>query len=144
MFNHTRTRHGVSGEDSSLKLNLTEGVPKKMAAVQMYVKLYWESKIRQEVIKNWAPTPETDLFDEADIGEDQITWDELTPMDKNIPLWYRMKIGRDLYEAESDEVKEEVDRLRLREKEDAITARASINMFVTDEERLKVMKRFDG
>jgi hypothetical protein len=144
MFNHTRTRHGISGEESSIRMNLTAGVPKKMAAVQTYVKLYWESKIRQEVINMWAPTPETDLFDEADIGEDQVPWDELIPMDKNIPLWFRMKIGRDLYEAESDEVKEEVDQFRMREQKDALTERASVNMFVTDEERLQVMKRFDG
>lgn len=143
MFNHTRTKHGVSGEGSSARLNLTASAPKKKAAVQMYVKLYWESKVKQEVINKWAPTPETDLFDEADIGEDQVAWDELTPMEKDVPLWFRMKIGRDLYEAESDEVKREVDRFREKAKEDLIKARASVNTFTTDEERLKVMKRFD-
>ena len=143
MFNHMRTKHGVSGEGSSASLNLTAGRPKKKAAVQTYVKLYWESKVKQEVINKWAPTPETDLFDEADIGEDQVAWEELTPIEKDIPLWFRMKIGRDLYEAESDEVKAEVDRRREQEKKDAITARASVNMFTTDEERIQVMKKFD-
>lgn len=109
----------------------------------MYVKLYWDIKIKQEVIDKWAPTPETDLFDEADIGEDQVHWEALTPMDKNIPLWYRMRIGRKLYEAESDEVKAEVDRLRDQEKEDAVVARASSTTFTTDEKRREVMKRFD-
>ena len=54
-----------------------------------------------------------------------------------------MKIGRKLYEAESDEVKAEVDRLREQEKEDAITAQAASNTFTTDEERLQVMRKFD-
>lgn len=143
MYNHIRTKHGVSGEESSARLNLTAGPPKKKAAVQTYVKLYWETKVKQEVINKWAPTPETDLFDEADIGEDQISWEELTPMDKVIPLWFRMKIGRELYEAESDEVKQEVDRIREKAKEDAVATRASINMFATDEERLEVMKKYD-
>ena len=143
MFNHRRTKHGISGEGSSARLNLTAGPPKKKAAVQMYVKLYWESKVKQEVINKWAPTPETDLFDEADIGEDQVAWTELTPMEKHIPLWFRMKIGRELYEAESDEVKAQVDQCREHQKEDAITTLVSDNMFETEEERLRVMRKYD-
>jgi hypothetical protein len=96
------------------KLNLTAGPPRKMAAVQTYVKHYWQSKVKQEVIDKWAPTAETDLFDEADIGEDQVGWEALTPMEKNIPLWFRMKVGREMYEAESDEVKAEIDQLESR------------------------------
>ena len=110
--NRTRLKNGVSGEDgSSGRLNLTAGPQRKKAAVQMYVKLYWQSKIKQEVINRWAPTPETDLYDEADIGEDQVAWEALTPMEKNIPLWFRMKVSRELYKVESDEVKAEVDQL---------------------------------
>lgn len=124
-------------------VNLTAGPPKKKAAVQTYVKHYWNSKVKQEVIDKWAPTPETDLFDEADIGEDQVPWEELDPLEKNIPLWFRMKIGRDLYEAESDEVKAEVDWLREQEKDNAIAARATSNLFTTEEERLHVMSKFD-
>ena len=133
----------MSGEGSSASLNLTAGPPKKKAAVQAYIKRYWDTKIRQVVIDKWAPTLETDLFDETDIGEDQVPWEELTPMEKNIPLWFRMDIGRKLYKAESDKVKAEIDQLRDQEKEDAITARTSSTTFTTDEERREVMKRFD-
>jgi hypothetical protein len=143
MFNRTRSKRGVSGEGSSASLNLTAGRPKKMAAVQMYVKRYWDVKVKQEVIKEWAPTSETDLFGETDIGEDQIAWEALTPMEKNIPLWFRMEIGRRLYETESDEVKAEIDQLREQEKEDAVAARTSSTTFATEEERRKVMQRFD-
>ena len=142
MFNRTRSKHGVSGEGSSASLNLTAGPPKKKAAVQMYVKHYWQSKVKQEVINRWAPTPETDLFDEADIGQDQVAWEALTPMEKDIPLWFRMRIGRELYEAESDEIKVEIDRLREQEKNDVAAARA-LNTFTSEEERIQVMKRFD-
>lgn len=144
MYNRTRTKHGVSGEGLSANLNLTAGRPKKKAPVQTYVKHYWESKVRQEVIDKWAPTPETDLFNEADIGEDQVAWEALTPMEKNIPLWFRMEIGRKMYEAECDEIKAEVDRLRDQQHDEALVAHSSVTMFTTDEERLQVMKRYDG
>lgn len=143
MYNRLRTKHGVTGEGSPANLNLTAGPPKKKAAVQMYVKKYWETKVKQEVINKWAPTPETDLFDEADIGEDQVGWEALTPMEKNIPLWFRMEVGRKLYEAESDEVKAEIDRLRDEEKEGAIVANTPVTTFKTEEERLTAMKKFD-
>jgi len=52
-----------------------------------------------------------------------------------------MEVGRKLYEAESEEVKAEVDRRREQEKQDAIVA--STTTFTTDEERLQVMRRFD-
>ena len=143
MFNHGRSKHGISGEGSSANLNLTAGAPKRKAAVQTYVKRYWDTKVKQEVIKRWAPTPETDLFDEADIGEDQVPWEAMSPMEKNIPLWFRMEIGRKLYEAESDEVKAEIDQLRDHEKEAAITTRSSATTFATDEERREVMKKYD-
>ena len=144
MFNRSRSKAGTSGKGSSASLNLTVGPPKKMAAVQAYVKHYWDAKIKKVVISKWAPTPETDLFDEADIGEDQVGWEALTPMEKNIPLWFRMDVGRKLYEAESDEVKAEVDRLREQEKDDAIAARTSSTTFTTEEERLDLMTKFDG
>lgn len=143
MFNRSRSKHGSSGKGSSAGLNLTVGAPKKKAAVQTYVKHFWEAKVKQEVMNSWAPTLESDLFDETDIREDQVAWEALTPMEKNIPLWFRMDVGRKLYEAESDEVKLEINRLREQEKEDAVEARTSSNTFTTDKERLEVMKRFD-
>ena len=88
MFNQCRSKHGVSGEGSSVNLNLTAGPLKKKAPVQTYIKCYWDTKIKQQVIDKWAPTPETDLFNKTDIGEDQLAWEELTPMEKNIPLWF--------------------------------------------------------
>ena len=143
MHNRTRSRYGVNGQGSSASINLTGGPPKKKAALQTYVRHYWDAKIRPEVIKLWAPTPQTDLFGEIDNGEDQVAWEAMTPMEKNIPLWFKMKVGRDLFDAESEEVKEHVDRLRDREKEDALTARAATTTFSTDEERIQVMQRFD-
>jgi hypothetical protein len=74
MFNWSRSRIGCSGEGASSNLNLTGGKPKKLAPLQAYVKYYWDAKVKQEVINAWAPTPETDLFGETDIGEDQVAW----------------------------------------------------------------------
>jgi hypothetical protein len=142
MHNRTRSKHGVKGQGSSSSLNLTTGPPKKKAALQAYVKYYWESKIKQVVINEWAPTPETDLFGQIENGEDQVAWEAMTPMEKNIPLWFRMEVGRKLYDAESEEVRAEVDRRREQEKQDALSA-SSIT-FATDEERLRVMTRLDG
>ena len=143
MHNQTRTRRGANGQGSSAGMNLTEGPPRKKAPVQTYVKHYWETKVRPEVIKLWAPTLETDLFGESDIGEDQIAWEAMMPTEKNIPLWFKMKVGRQLYESESDEVKAEIDRLRDQEKEDSASAQASATTFTTDRERIQVMRRLD-
>lgn len=102
----------------------------------MYVKHYWETKVKPEVIKMWAPTPETDLFGKIDSGEDQVAWEAMMPMEKNIPLWFKMKVGRTLYEAESDEIKAEVDRLREQAKEDAVATQVPTITFTTEEERV--------
>ena len=142
MHNRNRSKDGVKGQGSSAKVNLTAGPPKKKAALQAYVKYFWDSKIKQVVIDRWAPTPETDLFREIENGEDQVAWAAMTPMEKNIPLWFRMQVGRELYDGEPTEVKDEVDRLREQEKEAAIAE--STTSFRTDAERLQVMKRFDG
>ena len=56
-------------------------------------------------------------------------------MEKNILLWFRMEIGRKLYEAESDEIKAEVDQLHEKEKEDAIAAQTSATIFKTNKEK---------
>ena len=144
MHNRDRSRHGANGQGSAAGLNLTAGPPKKKAPVQMYVKRYWEAKVKPEVIKLWAPTPETDLFGEIDNGEDQVAWEAMTPMERNIPLWFKMKVGRKLYEAESDEVKAEIDRLRDQEREDAVSAQASTTTFTTEKERVHAMQHFDG
>lgn len=141
MHNRTRSKNGITGQGSSTNLNLTAGPPRKKAALQTYVKYYWESKIKKAVLDLWAPTPETDLFREIENGEDQVAWEAMTPMEKNIPLWFRMEIGRKLYEAESEEVKAEIDRRREQEKRDAVTALGTT--FKTDEERLQIMRRFD-
>ena len=143
MHNRTRSKHGVNGQGSSARLNLTTGPPKRRAPVQTYVKHYWGTKVKSEVIKLWAPTPETDLFGEIDNGEDQVAWEAMTVMEKNIPLWFKMKVGRELYEAESDEVKAEIDRLRDQDKEDAVSAETSITAFTTEEERVHAMRRFN-
>ena len=143
MHNRTRSKHGVKGQGPSTTLNLTARRPKKRAALQVYVKYNWESKIKQEVINLWAPTQETDLFGEIDNGKEHIAWEAMTPMEKNIPLWFRMKVGRKLYEAESEEVKAEVDRRREQEQQDSIVDAESATAFTTDEERLQVMGRFN-
>ena len=67
----------------------------------------------------------------------------MTPMEKNIPLWFKMKVGRELYDAESDEVKAEIDRLRDEEKDSAIAVQVSTILFTMDEERVQAMKHFD-
>ena len=143
MHNRHRSKYGENGQGSSAALNLTAGPPKKKAPVQMYVKHYWEAKVKPEVIKLWAPTPETDLFGEIDNGEDQVAWEAMMPMEKNIPLWFKMKVGRQLYEAETDEIKTEIDRLRDQEREDAVAAQASTTTFTTEEERVQAIQRFD-
>ena len=65
----------------------------------------------------------------------------MTPMEKNIPLWFRMEVAHTLYDRKSEEVKAEVDRCREEEKQIAVTS--SMATFETETERLLVMERFD-
>ena len=69
MFNHSQSKHGVHGVGLSA-LNLTAGPLRKKAAVQTYIKHYWDIKIKQEVINKLAPTMESNLLDEANTRED--------------------------------------------------------------------------
>ena len=131
----------MTGRGSFVDLKLTAGPPKKKAPLQAYVKYYWESKVKQAVLDRWAPTPETDLFGETENGEDQVAWEAMMPMEKNIPLWFRMKVARELYDRESEEVKADVDRRREEEKRTAVAS--STVTFETEKERLIVMDRFD-
>jgi hypothetical protein len=134
--------NSVKGQGSSMNLNLTTGPPKKKAALQAYMKYYWESNIKQAVINQWVLTPETDLFREIDNGEDQVAWEAMTLMEKSIPLWFQMEIGSKVFEAESEEVKADINRHHKKEKREAI--KALMVTFNTDKERLRVMKCFDG
>jgi hypothetical protein len=90
------------------------------------------------VLDLWVLTTETNVFGEIENGEDQITWEAMTPMEKNIPLWFQMEVGCKLYDTKSKEVKAEVDRCREREKADAITAMGMT--FSNNEERLQIMR----
>ena len=143
MHNRTQSKHGLDGQGLSASLNLTAGPPKRKAPVQAYVKRCWETKVKPEVLKLWAPTPETDLFGEINNGEDQVAWEAMTLMEKNIPLWFKMQVGRKLYEAESDEVKAEIDQLQEQDKDCAISAQPSTLTFTTHRERMQMMQRFD-
>ena len=53
-----------------------------------------------------------------------------------------MKIGRELYEAKSNEVKAKIDQIHDQQKEHAIATQTS-STFTTDEERREAMQRFE-
>lgn len=58
-------------------------------------------------------------------------------------MWFRMNVGRRLYEAVCDEAKMKIDQRREQEKDDAVVARAVASMFTNEQERIELMKKFD-
>ena len=97
---------------SQRNLNLGDKVQRKRSEVQMYMILYYDTHIREAVLKRWAedgaPGSQESRV-EAKIPESEIESHESFDMkDPKIPISYKHKIALQLYEAESDETKAEV------------------------------------
>ena len=92
-------------------LHLEDGAPRKKSEVQMYMILYYDTRIRETVVKRWAEdrVPSLEYRVELDIPEDEVEPCESYNMkDQKIPITYKNAIAQELYEAESEMIKMEV------------------------------------
>jgi hypothetical protein len=89
-------------------LHLEEGIPRKKSDVEMYMILYYDTRIRETVIKAWAEDRVPALESRV---EDTIPDDEIEPYesflfkDSKIPISYKKGIAQKLFDAESDAFK---------------------------------------
>lgn len=76
-----------------------------MAQSQAYSQLYYETRIKDVVIAEW-PAERDRILEQKKNGED------VKDPPKEAPLWFRNKISQSEFQAESDEVKAEVEKYR--------------------------------
>jgi len=76
---------------------------RKLALWQAYSQLYYDDKIKASVESEW-PTRRARLLQEAVAGEKEPSL--------AAPLWFRTEVTKALFEVESQEVKDEVEKHR--------------------------------
>jgi phage protein D len=106
------------GNDSAAalrNLNLQEGIPRKKSEVQMYMILYYDTRIRQTVVKRWAQDRVEKLESRVKVTtpDNEIESHESFDLrDPKIPVSYKHAIAQQLYKVESETIKAEVRKQR--------------------------------
>ena len=104
--NRGRTDSSKNGR-GDLKLDVNE--KRKLAPVQAYCSYAWDSVLRPIVLTRWAQAKTSETFnDEEDPPED----DDTSSIESCIPLSFKIKIARELYEGLTDAEKDDIDRRR--------------------------------
>ena len=99
--NHTRET-----SRARMILNLTSAKKVKLLTQpQAYSQLYYETRIKDVVIAEW-PAERDRILEQKKNGED------MKDPPKSAPLWFRNKIMQSEFQAESNEVKQEVEKYR--------------------------------
>jgi hypothetical protein len=108
----------TKGNDNSAllrNLGLEDGLPRKKSEVQMYMILYYETRIRETVVKRWAEdhVPSLESRDEVREPDEEIEPHESFDLtDPKIPISFKNSIAQTLYNAEPEVFKAEVRRQR--------------------------------
>jgi len=103
--------------------------------------LYYDTRIRQTVVKRWAEAriPNMDFSGGlAEIPEDQVDPEDSSLLkDTKIPLCYKNHVARELYDAEEEEIK-----MAVRSKRDADSSIKTVYDVADDEERLELLREY--
>lgn len=99
------------------KLHLEDTPPQKRSEVQVYMALYYETRIREVVKQRWAAAGISNMdFGGQEIPEDQVDPEESSVFkDTKIPLFYKNMVAQGLYEAEEEAIKAHVRLVREEE-----------------------------
>ena len=91
-------------------LHLKSGQPRKPTEVHIYMKLYYDSRIRPVVVERWAKTNLPNMgFSRSEIPEEEVDPEDSALMkDTKIPICFKNSVAQQLYDAEDDEIKEVV------------------------------------
>jgi hypothetical protein len=100
----------VDDNATGRNLRLDNKAPRRRSEVQAYMVLYYDTKIRDVVLKRWAEMKLTHLsFKGSNISEDRVdTEDSSLLKDTTIPLYFKNLVAQELYDAEEEEVKKAV------------------------------------
>ena len=91
-------------------LRLEGPVPRRRSEVQVYMNLYYDTRIRPTVVKRWEEAKITIMnFPGLDIPEDQIDpKDSALLKDNRISIAFKNEIAQELFDAEEEGIKEVV------------------------------------
>jgi hypothetical protein len=93
---------------SHRNLHLDEGAPRKKSEVQMYMVLYYDTRIREAVVKRWAEdgVPSMESRHVVPVPENEIeSQDSFLLKDQKIPIAFKIAIAQRLYDAEPEVIK---------------------------------------
>lgn len=110
-FNNRGRCSGTKGSRGDLKLDVKG--KRKLAALQAYCSYAWDSTLRPIVLTRWEAQKKSATFDDDDdppeVGEG--------PPEGYIPLAFKLKIAKELYDGLPIEAKKEIDRRREEDRE---------------------------
>ena len=123
-------------EGGRRKLNLDNGVRRRRTEVHVYMTLYYDTRIRPTVLKEWKNMPNMDLG-RSEAREGLVESDDSHLFkDTKIPLCFKNEVARRLYEAEEESIKSIV---RTKREEDLLVK--SVHN-VSEEVRLELVQEY--
>lgn len=127
------------GSSGCLNLHLEESIPRKCSEVQIYMTLYYESRIRKTVLACWAQNqiPQFKLNTTLVIPENEIAPEE-SPIFKDIkiPISYKNAIAQELWEKEEEAIKNHV------QSQHGVEAITSMVCNTNGEERMELLHQY--
>lgn len=127
---------GATGGRRNLRLE--DRPPRKRSEVQVYMALYYNDRIRSDVVKRWTETGVNMNFSRSEIPDDEIDPEDSSLLkDTQIPICFKNQVAQELYDAEDEDIKYEV-RLR-RETEVSIK---TVYTAANEEERMKLVREY--
>ena len=120
------------------KLKLEGGAPRKRTEVQVYMTLYYDTRIRPVVVKEWAEAniPNMD-FSRSEVSEDQVDPEDSHLLkDTKIPLCFKNNVAQRLFKDEEEDIKEVVRLTR-----DADTLIKNVHT-ASEEERRELVREY--
>ena len=98
-----------SGKAGRVELKLDANEKRRLAPVQAYCTYAWESTLRNIVLARWEQQKSSTVFDD---DEDPPEDSDETPGGSHIPLDFKLKIAREMYDQLPTEEKAAIDRRR--------------------------------
>ena len=93
-----------------LKLDFNE--KRKLAAVQAYCSYAWDAGLRDIVLTRWEQQKKSDTFDDEDDPSDEAVGQEGA-----IPLSFKLKIAKEVYDGLPQQEKRQIDKRRENDRE---------------------------
>ena len=127
----------MKGSHRDLKLNVNE--KRKLTAVQAYCSYSWSSTLQPIVLTHWEQQKASTTFNDEDNPPEDA---EGTPEEVCIPLAFKLKITRELYESLSSHEKKEIDRCREEDRKNLYQSIPEINNINEQHKRLQTHQRY--